>query len=184
MRPDLGNIARLKADRELLLAVQIEAEDRFVEAVGRDYQTGAITDAELVALYLAYRKVAEPGFSGRWNAHVPASRLFGQLGGMPLARLPNGPDGTWEGRFPLATSAPAPPSSIAVAYLLFDDSDRVCYAGSSQNLRARLKRHSRDGKTFRRWIAYPCVDRAAAYKLEDRLIAQHQPRLNIVGVTR
>jgi hypothetical protein len=184
MSDELERVARLHEERERLLADQIETEKRLVENVGRDYRAGVITEQQLVELYLVYRQVAAPGFADRWNGSVPATERYGRLAGIPLARLPNGPDGTWRGVFPLATSAPAPSSGIAVAYLLFDDRDGVCYAGSSDNLRARLKRHGRDGKTFRRWIAYPCSDRKAAYQLEDRLISQYQPRLNIVGVKR
>ncbi len=93
-------------------------------------------------------------------------------------RLPNGPEGSWTGEYPIAAGAPSPLSGAAVVYVLFDEANAPCYVGSTHTFRARLRRHEKDGKRFVRWQAHPCDDRDHAYRLEDRLLRQHMPYLN------
>jgi hypothetical protein len=91
--------------------------------------------------------------------------------------VPNSPDGTWHGTWPLHGGS-FPSYGMCVVYVLYDHANAPCYVGSTQNLKVRLKWHAGDGKAFRQWTAFRCADRAAAYALEDRLLAEHKPYLN------
>lgn len=88
------------------------------------------------------------------------------------------PDGTWRGEWPLAGSDSLPANGACVVYVLYDTPNEPCYVGSTQNIRARLKRHRMDGKEFAWWSAFGCADREAAYRLEERLLSEWQPYLN------
>lgn len=170
-----------------LLAAQIDAERQLLHRAGRDYVAGRLSNAGLVALYHRYRDtvfpededgqrrftVKRPSVSGLWNEAFPiTSDKVAYLG----MYVPNGPHGSWEGEYPLGY-APRPPDGQSVVYVLFDEANVPCYVGSTQRFKGRLQAHERD-KKFRRWVAYPCTDREAAYQLEERLLREHKPYLN------
>lgn len=171
----LQHISMLR-ERELRLTQMRErAEEQMLQRLGTAHRRGAISDAQLHAAYDAYRELGIPGRSKRWNAHIDVP-----WGSIDQERrwLPNGPEGTWVGVWPLQLNHSAPIGGTPVVYILFDDCNIPCYVGSTGNLRARLKAHARTGKVFSQWQAYPCRDREHAYEVEDRLLKEKLPHLN------
>jgi GIY-YIG catalytic domain-containing protein len=176
------HIGLLSRKQDQLRASQIAAEEQFLCRVGQLYGTRKINDVELAFLYRAYADFAVPGFLKRWEANipVPAGRVQYILRHAKTLDLhaPNMPDGTWRGSWPLEAGDRTPIYGACVVYVLYDGANDPCYVGSTQNLKARLKDHRKDGKPFVRWTAFACADREAAYQLEDKLLNEHQPYLN------
>lgn len=175
----LAHIAQLKEQRLALAQEQHLAEERFAERVGAAHRGGELGDEDLVDLYFSLREAsqAEPGFASRWDQAVDLdsriiarSRLF--------QSLPNGPNGSWQGDNPLPSSAAAPRTGIAVVYVLYDDTLKPCYVGSTMRFRNRLAHHRRDQKAFRYWAAYPCRDREHAYAREEQMLREVLPPMN------
>lgn len=173
------HIALLNRKREQLHAAQIAAEEQFLCHVARVWREGRLTEPELALTYRAYADVGALGYGKRWNATIPVDhRRLSNLLRQPGRGQPNMPDGTWRGSWPLAEGDSLPVNGTCVVYVLYDAVNEPCYVGSSQNVRARLKRHRMDGKEFAFWTAFPCADREAAYQLEERLLVEYQPYLN------
>ena len=96
--------------------------------------------------------------------------------------MPNAGDGIWEGLFPLDSRDPAPPHPVPVVYSLFDD-DGLCYVGSTDDFRTRLRAHRKGGKVFTGWTAQAFRSRREAYTVERSLITRYRPRLNTTHVS-
>lgn len=170
----LQHIGLLRRKQERLLETQIAAEEQFLHSVAAAHAAGELDTHGLAEAYQEYRLAAAAGFQKRWDAAIPVSAAT--LREWPSA-VPNGPSGSWEGTYPI-NGGPAPRPGVCVVYVLFDLANQPCYVGSTSGFRVRLGDHRRDGKSFVRWTAFPCTDREAAYQLEDRLLAEHQPYLN------
>jgi len=177
----LGHVTLLRDKQATLREAQVAAEGQILHRAGVMYETGEIDDAGLIAFYEAFRTVALPGFTKRWDAAIPmtAARLQNARARLRHQRrhAPNMPDGTWLGTLPLSDSG-TPADGTPVVYVLYDAGSQPCYVGSSDHLRARLQQHERDGKPFTAWTACRCGDREAAYELEDRLLKEYKPYLN------
>lgn len=174
-RSTLQHICLIQDKEARLAGARHRSLQQMLHRIGSDYRTGRISQWQLCAVLMEIRNLEMPGKMKAWNqiVGVPWNRLV-QL----AKQLPNGPEGSWAGEYPIPSSAPRPLKGIAVVYVLFDGSNVPCYVGSTSNLGARLTAHERDGKRFVRWTAYPCTDREHAYQLEDRLLRQHKPYLN------
>lgn len=178
----LDHIARLKQRRVALEQAQHDAEEQLTHRVGVAHRRGELSDRDVADVYYSFRDAAqkEPGFAGRWDRAV-------ELDSRTIARsrqfqcFPNGPEGSWQGEYPLAASDAAPRTGIAVVYVLFDETGAPCYVGSTMRFRNRLAQHRRAGKSFTRWSAYQCADREAAYAREDQMLREALPRLNKRG---
>ncbi|MYZ37497.1 MULTISPECIES: GIY-YIG nuclease family protein [unclassified Streptomyces] len=149
--------------------------EQALHQIGTHYRTGQLTEVQLCSALAAVRASKQPGAMNAWDEIVgaPWKRVAQRA-----KQLPNGPEGSWVGEYPIPTGNPAPLSGSAVVYVLFDDGNEPCYVGSTHTFRARLRRHTKDGKHFVRWQAHPCRDREHAYLIEDRLLRQHKPYLN------
>lgn len=176
------HISMLYRKQQMLRSSQIAAEEQFLHRLSALYSSEAITEVELALMYRAYADYAVPGFMKRWDAAVPvpAGRMQYILTDLKTKQrhIPNGPDETWRGEWPYAVGDRLPVSGTCVVYVLYDKMTAPCYVGSTQDLSARLKAHHKDGKPFVRWTAFPCADREAAYRLEEKLLGEHQPYLN------
>lgn len=108
-----------------------------------------------------------------------------------LKYVPTGPHGSWTNYDPHWHDAipdwvsytpsdenPMPRRGQSVVYIFYDATNTPCYVGSTGDFSARLKRHLRDKKPIRVWVAYPCASREEAYALEDRLLKECKPYLN------
>lgn len=171
----LQHISMLHARAQKLNELRIEGETQFLHRVGVAYESGRLSLVELAQIHREYQRLDLPSKSTRWNSMVP----------VPWARmqrayewLPNGPAGTWAGRWPLDNASTSPFPGLSVVYVLFDGRNEPVYVGSSGNFRERLKRHMKDGKNFIFWQAYPASNREAAYELEVKLLREHLPKLN------
>jgi GIY-YIG catalytic domain len=173
----LDHVRLISDRRERLLDDQVDTENQFLRHLAADYELKVIGVKDLEDAYFAYRSVAAPKFSLRWDAIVPVTSSTIQIRTRHGAGRPNGPNGTWRGECPLDPWAPAPIAGVSVVYILFDLKNVPCYVGSSKNLRSRLKRHARD-KEFGTRQAFACKDREAAYELEVRLLGERKPYLN------
>lgn len=175
------HIFLLNRKRAMLRASQIEAEEQFLYRVGQLHADRELTEVDLAYVYRAFAYIAVPGFLRRWQAAipVPAGRMQYILRHLATEdrHAPNMPDGTWRGTWPL-NGGPVSAYDICVVYVLYDEANVPCYVGSSLDLKARLKWHAEDGKSFAWWTAFACADREAAYQLEEKLLAEHQPYLN------
>lgn len=167
----------LLREREVRLeTARLEAQSQLFHRVGSMHRCGEISDLKLIAIYEHIKALATLGSRKAWDKHVSINwQKMKHLRG----KLPNGPEGTWIGVNPCAGTDPAPTEGVPVVYVLFDDSNVPCYVGSSDNFRQRIKAHAKGGKVFARWQAHPCRDRAHAYEVEDRLLKEHKPQLNI-----
>lgn len=166
----------------------LEAEDQMLHRLAVQYRAGALDRWDLAGVLDSYRQVASPGYTKRWDAVVPVSchALFGvraeaarRAAGVDR-HLPNGPEGTWRGINPVGYDEARPPDGTPVVYVLYDDRNVPCYVGSTARFDGRIRSHRRE-KSFSRWLAYPCADRSAAYRLERRLLREFQPYLNLVA---
>lgn len=171
----LQHIEVLAARQRHLLETQTEAEEQLLHRAGTQYRSGALTFEQLFALYRRYRAVESYQRATRWNKHIDIP--WNRIAAMARAR-PNGPEGTWIGSCPLGSFEPAPREGTPVVYVLFDATNEPIYVGSTDNLRARIKAHIRDGKGAAYWQAYRCEDREDAYTLEEKLHRERLPRLN------
>ena len=174
----LRRVAELGRERDELATLKAEAERAHLQRIACAWELGAIDMDLLAAAYYEFREVADQGYCHRWDAivPVPSSKVVGYARWRPQ-RAPNGPNGSWCGRYPF-DDGPTPSDATSVTYILFDEEQAVCYIGSTAGFRGRMNRHARDGKCFKSWRAYPCPDRRVAYDLEARLIREHQPYLN------
>lgn len=171
----IRHVELLREKEEKLEAARHEAEHQFLHRVGTAFRAGSINHAQLIAIYERYRDLGVVGRATRWDEHIDIEwKSMAHL----ARHIPNGPEGSWIGEYPLTEDASAPKSNIAVVYVLFDERNTPCYVGSTSSFRTRLANHRRDGKRFVRWQAHPCRDREHAYQLEERLLHQHKPYLN------
>jgi hypothetical protein len=171
----LQHIQLIEAKVSRLTEARRDALAQVLHRIGTEYRAGAITQGHLCATLAAIRHIQMPGRMKMWDeiVGVPWKRV------VQLARqLPNGPEGSWVGEYPLLADASRPIAGIPVVYVLFDQDNEPCYVGSTDKFSVRLSAHVKDGKHFVRWQAHPCDDRAAAYRLEDRLLKRHKPYLN------
>lgn len=173
----LGHISLISRKRDKLREAQIQAEHQLCHRIACDYNAGRLTDQDLCDLYDEYRAVAEPGFGLRWGKHMPYGAH--QMHGLKarLKRLAQKP-GPWSGEFPFGDVSETPPNKVSVVYVLFQRDNTPCYVGSTEYFRSRLRQHDKAGKRFTYWTAHPCVDREAAYVLEERLLREYKPFLN------
>lgn len=171
----LHHIELLREKELKLEAARHEAETQVLHRVGTAFRAGEIDHHQLYAIYERYKAIGVVGRKTRWDDNVDLSwRLMSYLS----TQLPNGPEGSWVGEYPILHGATAPARGIAVVYVLFDEANEPVYVGSTDQFRTRMSAHWKDGKRFVRWQAHPCRDRDHAYRLEDRLLKQHKPRLN------
>lgn len=167
------NLIKDKEDR--LAAARMEAMEQALHRIATEYRTGALTYTQLCTALVAVRATKQQGSMRLWDDVVGVSwKRLAQY----AKRLPNGPEGSWIGEYPIPADAPMPIYGVPVVYVLFDDANEPCYVGSTDKLSPRLTAHEKSGKHFVRWQAHPCDDRDHAYRLEDRLLRQHKPYLN------
>ena len=173
VRATLQHIELLSNRIAKLTDAKDQAERQVLHRVGCAYRDGSMGIAELIAFFQQYRRLATDKKAQRWNESIDLQykALLHQL-------PPNGPADTWVGEWPHIDGEPYPISGISVVYVLFDATNEPCYVGSTSKLRPRLSEHTKAGKLFVRWQAYPCRDREHAYEIEDRLLKHHLPRLN------
>lgn len=152
-----------------------DALHQTLHRIGTEYRTANLTQTQLCAALAEVRALKEPGSMNAWDEIVGVSwKRLAQL----AKQLPNGPEGTWIGEYPIAVDAPRPITGVPVVYVLFDEANEPCYVGSTDKFTTRMNAHTKSGKRFARWHAHPCRDREHAYRLEDRLLRRHKPYLN------
>lgn len=175
MSTTFQHIGLIQAKEERLADARRNALHQVLHRIGSDYNTGNLTHRELCTAFLAVRGQKLRGAMNAWDdiVGISSKRLI-QL----AKQLPNGPENSWTGDYPIPADAPRPISGIPVVYVLFDDANEPCYVGSTDKFSARMNVHAKSGKRFVRWQAYGCDDRDHAYRLEDRLLKQHKPYLN------
>lgn len=171
----LQHIRLIQEKEARLAAARRKALEQTLHRIGSDYRTGQITHAQLITAFTHVRALEMSGRMSAWDEIVGIShRRLIQM----AKQLPNGPEGSWVGEYPIPMDAPRPIYGVPVVYVLFDDANVPCYVGSTDKLSPRLTAHAKDGKRFVRWHAHPCDDRDHAYRLEDRLLKRHKPYLN------
>jgi predicted GIY-YIG superfamily endonuclease len=172
----IQHITLLREREVRLQAARLEAQNQLFHRIGSMHRCGEISDVKLIAIYERVKVAAALGSRKAWDLHV--SIKWAAMKYLP-GRLPNGPEGTWVGVNPCEGTDPAPHEGVPVVYVLFDSMNEPCYVGSTENLRQRIKAHATNGKVVARWQAHPCRDREHAYEVEDRLLKEHKPHLNI-----
>jgi hypothetical protein len=158
-----------------LEALRNEAEHQLLHRLGGDYAAGRLGLQDLIDLHRDYRRLAIPGRMTRWNKAI--SIRWNQMR-KANTWIPNGPAGSWVGRYPRFEDDACPPTNSFVVYVLFDAANEPIYVGSTGDLKTRLKTHSNQGKPFVHWQAYEAEDREAAYLLEEKLLRERLPPLN------
>lgn len=175
----IQHVERLTRKIDQLDETRRDAVAQLVHRIAQEYRSGLVELVDLLAAYDRLKATAGPGWGTAWLAvELPRRAAIVSL----IAALPNGPGGSWwgTGAYPSADH-PMPPPAQSVVYVLYDAANEPCYVGSSEQFRTRLRTHIREGKTVTYWTAFPCADRDSAYRLEDRLLKQHKPYLNIQG---
>lgn len=179
-----GHIAVLQAKLDQLQTVKADSWEQLILAVSRRHQAGGLSLDELYELCVEMQQSYGPGFTKIWNRLAPMaySRLRAVVYENRRREVlkwdtrPNGPNGSWFGRFPL--EMPYPRVGVAVVYVLFDETNEPCYVGSTEEFRVRMNAHLKEKLGLAAWVAYPCRDREHAYELEVDLLHQHKPRMN------
>lgn len=171
----LQHVGMLNERARKLDELRIAAEMQLLHRVGAAFASGQLDMVGLQEIYHQYASLGLPGKSNRWNGAVSvpwnAMRYAGRW-------IPNGPEGTFVGTWPLENDDPAPYHTASVVYVLFDALNEPVYVGSTGNMRGRLKAHAKAGKQFAAWQAYVVEHREAAYELEVKLLRERLPRLN------
>ena len=176
MSTTFQHIGLIEAKQDRLADARRNALHQVLHRIGSDYNTCNLTHRELCLAFLAVREQKLRGAMNAWDEIVGiSSKRLIQL----AKQLPNGPEGSWIGEYPILATAPRPITGIPVVYVLFDDANEPCYVGSTDKFSARMNAHAKSGKHFVRWQAHPCDDRDHAYRLEDRLLKRHKPYLNL-----
>jgi hypothetical protein len=167
---------RLIQEKEARLAeTRRRALEQTLHRIGTDYRTGRITQTQLCIALIEIRGLEMSGRMNAWDEIVGVSwKRLAQL----AKQMPNGPEGSWVGEYPILAGAPRPIVGVPVVYVLFDEANEPCYVGSTDKFSVRMNAHDTSGKRFVRWQAHPCDDREHAYRLEDRLLKRHKPYLN------
>lgn len=173
--PTVQHIELLYAKEQRLEEARREAQQQFFYSVGVAYRTGEIGDRELIAIYKHVRAAKVPRSMTYWNASVGIS--WQKLTYL-MENLPNGPEGSWVGEWPLSEGAPHPIPGMPVVYVLYDAANEPVYVGSTKRFRLRMTQHVDQGKEFVYWQAHRCRSREHAYEVEVRLLGQRLPRLN------
>jgi predicted GIY-YIG superfamily endonuclease len=171
----LQHIRMIQEKEARLAEARRNAFTQTLHRIGSDYRRGRLTLHQLCAAVLAIQELNMPGHMKAWNEIVGVS--WQRLKQM-AKQLPNGPQGSWVGEYPIPLDAPRPIYGVPVVYVLFDEANEPVYVGSTDKFSPRMTAHEKSGKRFVRWQAHPCEDREHAYRLEDRLLKQHKPRLN------
>lgn len=167
---------RLIQEKEARLAEARQgALEQALHRIGSDFRTGRISQHQLCLALLEIRSLEMSGRMNAWDEIVGVSwKRLSQM----AKQLPNGPEGSWVGDYPIPLNAPRPIYGVPVVYVLFDEANEPCYVGSTDKFSPRMTAHEKSGKRFVRWQAHPCDDREHAYRLEDRLLKRHKPYLN------
>lgn len=171
----LQHITLIQDRENRLVRARKQAMEQAIHRIATEYRTGGLTYTQLCSALVAVRATQQQGAMRLWDdvVGVPWKRLA-----QYAKRLPNGPEGSWIGEYPIPADAPIPIYGISVVYVLFDEVNQPCYVGSTNKFSPRMTAHEKDGKRFVRWQAHPCEDREHAYLVEDRLLRQHKPYLN------
>lgn len=172
----MAHVRRLGKKEAALVAARQAAEVQVFHVLGSAYRSGEICFRELYRYFLEVRAIRLPGQGTRWSEQVGIDTNEMILRGR---WIPNGTEGTWFGNWPIGRDDSAPKDGQCVVYVLFDADNEPCYVGSTAKLRQRMRRHERDNKAFSRWQAYPAGDRESAYRLEDRVLRERLPKLNV-----
>lgn len=170
----LAHLVRMRERERRIEAARYEAENQMLHRIGVAHRNGEIDDRQLIAVFEAYKALGSAGRMHRWDAHIDV--IWKRMPHL-VNTLPNGPEGTWVGTWPM-DGGPRPAPGASVVYVLFDADNEPCYVGSTRTFHERMREHQRLGKRFVRWQAYPCRDREHAYELEVRLLGEHLPHLN------
>lgn len=175
------HVATMQRKIDQLLRMRDEAWTQMLTTAARGYADGLIGDLDLPEMLADMKASYGPGFSLIWNRHMPWAHS--QVSHRALAATrnrPNAPHGSWSGEWPSWTDGPYPEDRVPVVYVLFDDQNEPAYVGSTERFVLRMSAHRKDPRkgSIRRWTAHRCDDREAAYALEERLLAEHKPRLN------
>lgn len=170
---------RLIAERRRRLEqAQLEAEEQFVHAIARAYNSGSLSEEELERAYVSVQGSTLSGFATkRWQQHLAGIvQIRAYL--RTQARIAAAQKDTWTGEFPIPNHSELPRDGIDVVYVLFDETRVPCYVGSTGSLGTRLASHARDGKNWSSWQAHRCRDRDHAYDVEEQFLQQYKPYLN------
>ncbi|WP_428956154.1 GIY-YIG nuclease family protein [Streptomyces sp. cg35] len=171
----LQHIRLIQEKEQRLAEARKRALAQVLHRIGSDYRTGRITQHQLCTALVAIKGLEMSGRMTAWDDIVGVSwKRLSQM----AKQLPNGPEGSWVGEYPIPLDAPRPIYGVPVVYVLFDEANEPVYVGSTDKFSPRMTAHEKSGKHFARWQAHPCDDREHAYRLEDRLLKQHKPRLN------
>ncbi|KOX10167.1 GIY-YIG nuclease family protein [Nocardiopsis sp. NRRL B-16309] len=182
----LQHIELLADKRDRLTAAQIDAENQVIHRIAVEFHAGRINEQQLYRLWHRMRPNAAEKFGARWKAAMPKAsinrlvtlhKLREQRAQEYERRYKPNADGFWSGAWPVDGDR-WPDKGQCVVYVLYDADNVPCYVGSSKDFYTRACAHTRDGKKFVRWMAYPCEDRDAAYELESRLLREHKPYMN------
>lgn len=177
-----GHLAVVQRKLERLTTAKQESWEQLMVAVGRMYRAGELAPEDLLSLMNDMAAGYGTGYTALWDDQfggrpISAKRLAHHVAAR--ARLRRDHSIThWSGTFPLC-GQDAPRSWVAVVYVLYDETNEPVYVGSTDNFHARMSgHHARKLARIVRWSAYRCNDREHAYEVEERLLAEHKPRLN------
>lgn len=173
-------IAALRAKVRRLEDVRKETLGQIAVGAKR-YADGKDWGTDAYLLFDLYEQLNTAGFFTAWNAvGLPhPARLRADVERIERHR-PNDPtSGGWVGEWDGRPIGNYPGPGTPVVYVLYGPDASPVYCGSSQQFAKRLDVHHRSGKQFVAWRAVQAASREAAYELEDQLLKQHCPPLNM-----
>lgn len=168
------HITRLRKRRDELSALIETAEEQLVHRAGVAFEAGHIDMFDLSNAIEVLAVMRSGKRRERWaDAGLPSPE---EIRSWVLSQ-PNCPDGSWWQDGQYCGGGPRPADGQAVVYVLYDANNAPCYVGSSEHFDQRLMVHRGD-KNFASWRAWPCADRATAYRRESEMLRDVMPRLN------
>jgi len=176
-----GHLAVVQRKLDLLNRAKQDAWAQVLTATARLYAAGDLRADDLVRLLDEMRTWYGPGFSKTWDRVFTgpvAAKSVRHLAGRERRLRRDEAIRTWEGTFPLDGQL-VPGAGVPVVYVLFDELNEPVYVGSTECFWTRMSgHHIRREHRIDFWVAYRCNDREHAYEVEERLLAEHKPRLN------
>jgi hypothetical protein len=168
LRVAAQHIRLLQNKRHTLTDALVGAELQFLAALRRDCDAGQTTWRELRNAHATLAAGGLRGLEARWMDAIGIS---------PEKVVANakweaiGTGEVWKGHWPLHRGERFPPVGQCVVYVLFDADTHPIYVRGTNRCAHQFASHRVSLKRYLScWMAFACVDRAEADKLEARLL--------------
>jgi hypothetical protein len=167
LRVAVQHISLLQNKRHTLTDALVGAELQFLAALRRECDAGQTTWRGLRDAYVTLAAGRLGGLEARWMdaigvspEKVVANAMWEKIGAGEV----------WKGHWPLQRGERFPPTGQCVVYVLFDADTHPIYVRGTNRCAHQFAGRQASRKRYLSWMAFGCVDRAEADRLEARLL--------------